>query len=468
MAVYLQTRQELLKILKNVTSIKYLDSLNKDTLLKKAIELNLIQPEKLEKPPCDSNSDWIPLRNNNGTIIDWALIDIEDAERVNKYKWYLSNSNGKLYVMSSSVRLHTFILGKSEDNDIVIDHINHNALDNRKINLRYATRSLNGQNKEKIENTTSKYIGVYFAAPQAKPCASRTNGKWRAMSQKTHLGYFNDEESAAYAYDEYIRKNLEGGKLNEVEKPDGYVEYKPKNINKLPKRIYKRPNGKYQVNFYDIDTKFKKTVGTFSTIKEAEVALEKYTEEFNKTKPKPKEIPIPILRNNDGIAILPVTYKGQKGTKFALVDDDVWHELMKKTWYIGPNKSDYVCSDIKLHHAILSPKEGFIVDHIYSRLDNRRNSLRYNTSSGNGHHKKTTNSNGFKGLSKNRCGNFKASITFQGKNYCLGTYETKELAAKAYNYGAIQFYKENASINENIPEFNEWKWNEEKMRLIKI
>ena len=84
-----------------------------------------------------------------------------------------------------------------------VDHINHNALDNRKANLRPATRTQNGQNRIKYNNRdySSKYKGV-----------TCHNGKklWKAHIQANgrplFLGSFSHEVQAAKAYDRAAKK----------------------------------------------------------------------------------------------------------------------------------------------------------------------------------------------------------------------------------------------------------------------
>ena len=58
--------------------------------------------------------------------------------------------------------MHRLIMGKFEDDGLVIDHINHNTLDNRKHNLRICTESDNSKNKSLPSNNTSGVVGVSF------------------------------------------------------------------------------------------------------------------------------------------------------------------------------------------------------------------------------------------------------------------------------------------------------------------
>lgn len=82
------------------------------------------------------------------------------------------------------------------------DHINHNGLDNRKANLRPATRAQNSYNRKKYANNSySKYKGVSF---------KKKGQKWSAQisinNKMKFLGYFHREKDAAKAYDAAARK----------------------------------------------------------------------------------------------------------------------------------------------------------------------------------------------------------------------------------------------------------------------
>lgn len=97
--------------------------------------------------------------------------------------------------VETTQQLHTFLTGWS-----LVDHINTNGLDNRRENLRPATRSQNNANARGHANGTSPYKGVSWKTRR---------GIWVAQigvagipKKKTHhLGCFEDPTEAARAYD---------------------------------------------------------------------------------------------------------------------------------------------------------------------------------------------------------------------------------------------------------------------------
>ena len=97
----------------------------------------------------------VELRDKNGNVNGVALIDIEDVEFVKKYKWYLQNQG---YMYSSQIGL----FHKHKTNFELTDHINRNRLDNRKENLRKATKQINQINRGLQRNNDSGITGVYY------------------------------------------------------------------------------------------------------------------------------------------------------------------------------------------------------------------------------------------------------------------------------------------------------------------
>ena len=135
----------------------------------------------------------LPLRWRDGTIRAYALVDEEDHERLGHHHWRLA----KGYVCrtidgSTIIQLHREILGlKRGDPDV--DHENGDPLDNRRANLRPATKSQNQQNRG-LEGGTSRHRGVTW---------HKGAGKWMAQAQVKgkhyNIGYFDDEDDAGRA-----------------------------------------------------------------------------------------------------------------------------------------------------------------------------------------------------------------------------------------------------------------------------
>lgn len=104
-----------------------------------------------------------------------------------------------------------------------------------------------------------------------------------------------------------------------------------------------------------------------------------------------------------------------------------------------------------MHRFIMEPGDGEIVDHINRNpLDNRKENLRLVDHSTNRRNTDTINSEtGYRGVFRNGK-SFTARIHENGKQICLGTYETPERAAKAYDDYVVENYDEHAATNERI------------------
>lgn len=135
----------------------------------------------------------------------FTIIDDEDYEKVigHRYKWYVvSWKRINRHIISSvpapnteTIQLHRFIMDAPQH--LLVDHINHDGLDNRKSNLRLCTKSQNCQNRRLRQNTKSKYKGVceHHSGNHLWQVRIRVNGK------RISLGYFESEVDAAMAYD---------------------------------------------------------------------------------------------------------------------------------------------------------------------------------------------------------------------------------------------------------------------------
>lgn len=138
-----------------------------------------------------------PVPLTQGTF---ALVDDKDYERVMKHKWRFGGGNGhpaavrtaRINGRRTTVLLSHYILATRFP---VIDHADGDPMNNQRCNLRPCTRLQNAKNR-KIQKHSSRYKGVsYFKATGKWQCSIGINGG------KKHLGFFDDEREAAYAYD---------------------------------------------------------------------------------------------------------------------------------------------------------------------------------------------------------------------------------------------------------------------------
>jgi len=133
----------------------------------------------------------------------FVLIDDENYNWLNKHKWYFEKGYAiRIYQQKNKIfkiRMHRQILNTPEG--LYTDHINRNKLDNRKKNLRFATRQQNSANRtanRKKIKSNNPYKGVH-KEPRNK------NKKWIARiwfyNNHIYLGGFHTKIEAAKAYD---------------------------------------------------------------------------------------------------------------------------------------------------------------------------------------------------------------------------------------------------------------------------
>jgi hypothetical protein len=158
----------------------------------------------------NGSSAYIEIINRLGNIFH-VKIDVDDIIRLKEYgkPWHVAKSpRGSYYVycclcigennkgkrIYREYALHSFILGIEFGSNIHVDHINHDKLDNRKINLRPTNNSKNNQNREKrnINNKTG-YRNVCL-------CEGKYRVQLQVEGKSTVLGSFDTiEESSIFA-----------------------------------------------------------------------------------------------------------------------------------------------------------------------------------------------------------------------------------------------------------------------------
>ena len=121
-----------------------------------------------------------------------VLIDDEDEPIFREYKWHINDSGyvvwrGKKDGKKQTIRLHRLIAKPAKG--LVVDHINRNKLDNRRINLRCVTQAVNCGNRKEVENAK----GYYYSNSKISNV-----GKW-VVDFRGICNTFNTEQEAQKA-----------------------------------------------------------------------------------------------------------------------------------------------------------------------------------------------------------------------------------------------------------------------------
>jgi len=204
----------------------------------------------------------IPLTQNQ-----YAIVDDENYDFLNRWKWHAVRDGNTFYAVRKSktingkrktIRMHRVIM--NPPNNMDIDHINHNGLDNQKVNLRVVTNQQNQMNRRLYRNTSSFFKGV---------SRNKLNKLWQASieynGKSINLGYFEEEIDACIIYNQKaIELFGEYAHLNPI--PDKYknrvpIKYKAKTssrftgvtwdkINKRWKAYIKKNKKQYHLGYF--------------------------------------------------------------------------------------------------------------------------------------------------------------------------------------------------------------------------
>lgn len=118
-----------------------------------------------------------------------ALVDARDVELVASRNWHAVSRGGNWYARDrTSLYMHHLLL--PPQSGLEIDHVNGNGLDNRRSNIRYATRAQNRAN-QKRSTGASGVKGVFW---------HKRDRVWQARVAGRFLGYFRTRAEAAAAY----------------------------------------------------------------------------------------------------------------------------------------------------------------------------------------------------------------------------------------------------------------------------
>lgn len=131
-----------------------------------------------------------------------AIIDLDDLPLVAGKNWHAARDGDRVYAITdvrdesgkkTCLSMHRLLLACPEG--VEGDHRDGDGLNNRRHNLRPATKAQNGRNRRRNKNNTSGFKGVSWHTQRSR---------WRAQimvdRHKKSLGLFDTPEDAYAAY----------------------------------------------------------------------------------------------------------------------------------------------------------------------------------------------------------------------------------------------------------------------------
>jgi len=193
------------------------------------------------KRRCDIAKSWVRLPITGGATV----IDLEQLPTFDLYRWHVNSGGyaawrGIVEGCKKTIRLHRLI-AKTPDH-LVTDHINHDRLDNRSVNLRACTSRSNSQN----------VVG------RRGYCWDQSKKKWLVRYRDQFYGRYLTEAEAKVAI-KLARSGVE------------YAKRARRRNYFLPKGVTKNKyTGGYQAKTVINGVKY--YLGTFATIEDAQRA----------------------------------------------------------------------------------------------------------------------------------------------------------------------------------------------------
>ena len=148
----------------------------------------------------------IPLhgRHGDGRV---ALVDDADYERLSAFRWSVEANGYAAYSHGTDfVKMHRLILGLVKGDGLKVDHVNRDPLDNRKANLRIATKSQNAANMQRSRYRGRPKSGKYKGVEVDRRTGLRISARIMVRGERRYLGAFQSERDAALAYDAAARE----------------------------------------------------------------------------------------------------------------------------------------------------------------------------------------------------------------------------------------------------------------------
>ena len=140
----------------------------------------------------------------------FAMVDDEDYDYLMQWNWRAFNATKDIFYAvrsfrdkrtksNTTIKMHRLILGLTNPK-ILVDHINHDGLNNQRNNLRAVNHQQNNVNRR--SRGVYKYLGVSFQY-------NSWRGRVKFNGKSFHTPPFKSEEDAARARD-ILAKKLHG------------------------------------------------------------------------------------------------------------------------------------------------------------------------------------------------------------------------------------------------------------------
>ena len=218
-----------------------------------------------------------------------ALVDDRDFDRLSQYNWQVAIRNHTAYAAMDiggrrnrkRIYMHRMIMDAPDN--MTVDHINGDGLDNRRENLRLATRQQNVANRLRTRKQThSKYRGVFLAANKRLWFAQIV-----ADGQSIYLGSYRTQREAAIAYNEAALQHFgEFAYLNTIPdapEPDDQPFPEPPAPTNLYKGVKKQTRGGWSARVHVGGAEIH--LGTYATPEEAARVRDNYIIEHGLNRP---------------------------------------------------------------------------------------------------------------------------------------------------------------------------------------
>lgn len=176
----------------------------------------------------EKNVAKVCLYDKDGNIRNYAIIDIEDVDKIKSYKWSEANTGYATTQIDYKdiILMHRLIMSVS-DRNIEVDHIDRNRLNNKKSNLRITDRQDNARNIKIQINNSSGVSGIHY---------DNERDKWKSQIYKGGKAIVNIRFDS---FDDAVKERIKNESIY-------YKEFSP-NYNPLTQTI--------QLTYLNPDTK---------------------------------------------------------------------------------------------------------------------------------------------------------------------------------------------------------------------